>query len=138
MQAAVASDIAYRSIRTRGTIGGSLVHADPAADWPLALATLDVSSRLRALPTGALPPGTFMRAAFTVAADAPPRRHLGDWLREDLRLTGLHRGCEHGVCRACTVEIDGAAGARLHRLPGRLHGRPHPSAFTDPASRHAG
>ena len=36
----VASKIAYRAIRTRGTIGGSLVHADPAADWPAALMAL--------------------------------------------------------------------------------------------------
>ena len=37
----VAAQIAYRSVRNRGTIGGSLAHADPAADWPLALAALD-------------------------------------------------------------------------------------------------
>ena len=36
----VAGGIAYRAIRTRGTIGGSLAHADPAADWPCALAAL--------------------------------------------------------------------------------------------------
>src|SRR3954469_15959430 len=38
--AAVARTIAYRAIRTRGTVGGSLAHADPAADWPLALCAL--------------------------------------------------------------------------------------------------
>ncbi len=37
----VAGGIAYRSIRNRGTMGGSLVHADPAADWPAALLALD-------------------------------------------------------------------------------------------------
>ena len=37
----VAAGIAYRSVRNRGTIGGSLVHADPAADWPSALRALD-------------------------------------------------------------------------------------------------
>jgi carbon-monoxide dehydrogenase medium subunit len=37
----VAGGIAYRSIRNRGTIGGSLAHADPAADWPAALRALD-------------------------------------------------------------------------------------------------
>ena len=36
-----------------------------------------------------------------------PRRSLADFLREDLRLTGTHVGCEHGVCGACTVLIDG-------------------------------
>jgi carbon-monoxide dehydrogenase small subunit len=35
-----------------------------------------------------------------------PRRHLGDFLRQDLRLTGTHIGCEHGVCGACTVIVN--------------------------------
>jgi carbon-monoxide dehydrogenase small subunit len=37
----------------------------------------------------------------------PPRRLLSDVLRDDLHLTGTHVGCEHGVCGACTVLIDG-------------------------------
>ncbi len=36
-----------------------------------------------------------------------PRKLLSDVLREDLRLTGTHVGCEHGVCGACTVQVDG-------------------------------
>jgi len=36
-----------------------------------------------------------------------PRQHLIDFLREDLGLTGAHTGCEHGVCGACTVRVDG-------------------------------
>ncbi|GAB3491814.1 (2Fe-2S)-binding protein [Curvibacter fontanus] len=36
-----------------------------------------------------------------------PRKLLTDALREDLRLTGTHVGCEHGVCGACTVLVDG-------------------------------
>lgn len=39
---------------------------------------------------------------------AEPREQLADLLRRDLMLTGTHVGCEHGVCGACTVEIDGA------------------------------
>jgi len=35
-----------------------------------------------------------------------PRRHLGDFLRQDLHLTGTHIGCEHGVCGACTVIVN--------------------------------
>ncbi|NLJ52539.1 MAG: (2Fe-2S)-binding protein [Intrasporangiaceae bacterium] len=38
----------------------------------------------------------------------PARRLLSDFLRHDLRLTGTHVGCEHGVCGACTVLVDGA------------------------------
>jgi aerobic carbon-monoxide dehydrogenase small subunit len=38
---------------------------------------------------------------------AEPRRTLADFLREDLGLTGTHLGCEHGVCGACTVLVDG-------------------------------
>ncbi len=39
----------------------------------------------------------------------PTRRHLTDFLRLDLGLTGNHLGCEHGICGACTVRVDGAA-----------------------------
>ncbi|GAA4917390.1 carbon-monoxide dehydrogenase small subunit [Actinomycetospora succinea] len=39
--------------------------------------------------------------------DVEPRRTLSDALREDLGLTGTHVGCEHGVCGACTVIVDG-------------------------------
>ena len=42
-----------------------------------------------------------------VEADVSPRTHLADFLREQLLLTGTHIGCEHGICGACTVEIDG-------------------------------
>lgn len=38
-----------------------------------------------------------------------PRLLLSDFLRHDLELTGTHVGCEHGVCGACTVLVDGAA-----------------------------
>jgi aerobic-type carbon monoxide dehydrogenase small subunit (CoxS/CutS family) len=39
----------------------------------------------------------------------PPRKLLSDTLREDCGLTGTHVGCEHGVCGACTVLVDGVA-----------------------------
>jgi carbon-monoxide dehydrogenase small subunit len=43
-----------------------------------------------------------------LSATVEPRTHLADFLREQLRLTGTHLGCEHGVCGACTIEVDGA------------------------------
>jgi carbon-monoxide dehydrogenase small subunit len=43
-----------------------------------------------------------------IAADIEPRLHLADFLREHLHLTGTHLGCEHGVCGACTLLLDGA------------------------------
>ena len=43
-----------------------------------------------------------------VEAEVPVRRNLVDFLRGDLGLTGSHVGCEHGVCGACTVVVDGA------------------------------
>jgi carbon-monoxide dehydrogenase small subunit len=42
------------------------------------------------------------------AIEVEPRRSLADALRDDCRLTGTHLGCEHGVCGACTVLVDGA------------------------------
>ncbi|MFQ6394955.1 (2Fe-2S)-binding protein [Nocardia sp. KC 131] len=39
--------------------------------------------------------------------DVEPRRILADVLRDDCRLTGTHLGCEHGVCGACSVLVDG-------------------------------
>lgn len=51
--------------------------------------------------------------ALTVNGEAlsetvPPRLHLADFVRERLGLTGTHLGCEHGVCGACTLRLDGA------------------------------
>jgi aerobic-type carbon monoxide dehydrogenase small subunit (CoxS/CutS family) len=42
-------------------------------------------------------------------AEVEPRLLLSDFLRHELGLTGTHVGCEHGVCGACTVELDGVA-----------------------------
>lgn len=42
-----------------------------------------------------------------VARRVPARQHLVDFLREELGLTGSHLGCEHGVCGACTVRVNG-------------------------------
>lgn len=42
-----------------------------------------------------------------VTATVEPRTSLADFLREERRLTGTHLGCEHGVCGACTINMDG-------------------------------
>jgi carbon-monoxide dehydrogenase small subunit len=42
-----------------------------------------------------------------VADDVPPRLSLADFLRERRNLTGTHLGCEHGICGACTILVDG-------------------------------
>jgi carbon-monoxide dehydrogenase medium subunit len=66
----VARDIAYRAVRNRGTIGGSLAHADPAADWPVVLATLDADVELTG-PEGArsVPCDEFVLGPFTTARE---------------------------------------------------------------------
>src|SRR5688572_14923417 len=43
-----------------------------------------------------------------VSRRVEPRVHLVDFLREELGLTGSHIGCEHGVCGACTIRVNGA------------------------------
>ena len=88
---------------------------------------------------------------FTVNGDArairvEPRRSLADALREDCGLTGTHLGCEHGVCGACTILLDGnpvrsclifavqAEGAQLRTVEGLAEGdKLHPiqQAFWD-------
>jgi carbon-monoxide dehydrogenase small subunit len=55
-----------------------------------------------------------MHVSFTLNGreaklDVEPRRTLADALREECGLTGTHLGCEHGVCGACTVSLDGQA-----------------------------
>ena len=232
----VAGQIAYRAVRNRGTIGGSIAHADPAADWPTALRALGAEVAIDG-PDGAriVKLSEFQLAAFTVAlepadivtalhipklspgarwgyykicrkpgefadsigtvvhdpdrgytavvlgatdgapldvpalaeavragndvgiddakaalaatgrgvrrlrhpdprrraqprdrgsvrvmteisltingapvtASVEPRTSLADFVRDGQRLTGTHLGCEHGVCGACTLEIDG-------------------------------
>ena len=41
------------------------------------------------------------------SGQVPARLSLVDWLRDELRLTGTHIGCEHGICGACSVMLDG-------------------------------
>jgi carbon-monoxide dehydrogenase small subunit len=54
--------------------------------------------------------------------DVEPRLHLADCLREMLGKTGTHLGCEHGVCGACTVIVDGAAVCACLMLTAQVEG----------------
>ncbi|KMK66136.1 (2Fe-2S)-binding protein [Puniceibacterium sp. IMCC21224] len=57
-----------------------------------------------------------------VEARVPAGRHLIDFLRLDLGLTGAHASCEHGVCGACTVRVDGDAVRGCLTLAAQLDG----------------
>ncbi len=54
---------------------------------------------------------------------AAPRLLLSDFLRQELGATGTHVGCEHGVCGACTVQIDGVAARACLTLAVQVDGR---------------
>ncbi|MEQ8967589.1 MAG: (2Fe-2S)-binding protein [Azospirillaceae bacterium] len=68
------------------------------------------------------------RVAFTlngrpVSVEVEPRTHLADLLRDALGQTATHLGCEHGVCGACTILIDGEPARSCIALPVALQGR---------------
>ncbi len=50
------------------------------------------------------------------------RQHLADFLRQELELTGTHLGCEHGICGACTVLIDGRTARGCLTLAAQISG----------------
>ena len=58
-----------------------------------------------------------------VSSQVEARRSLADFLRLDLGLTGTHLGCEHGVCGACTVQVDGIAVRSCLMLAVQAHGK---------------
>ena len=69
-----------------------------------------------------------LRVALTLngrklSAEAEPRLLLSDFLRHGIGLTGTHVGCEHGVCGACTVLIDGVATRSCLTLAVQAEGR---------------
>jgi carbon-monoxide dehydrogenase small subunit len=65
---------------------------------------------------------TFAVNGRTVECAAPARRSLAEFLREDMGLTGTHVGCEHGVCGACTVLVDGRTARSCLLFAAQLHG----------------
>ena len=95
MLAQVAGRIAYRAVRNRGTVGGSLCHADPAADWMTALAALGADAvvsngaRHRTVPVARL-----MRGAFETAVNS------GEILQA-IRIPRPSPGARWGYCKVC-------------------------------------
>ena len=106
----VARDIAYRAVRNRGTIGGSLAHADPAADWISCLAAIGADVLIRG-STGqrAVAIDDFMTGVFEV--DLEPGEIL-----EAVRIPRLSAGARWGYCKITrkTGEMAQAIGAVLH------------------------
>lgn len=106
----VARGIAYRAVRNRGTIGGSLSHADPAADWASSLAAIGAEVMIRG-PAGQrnLALENFMTGVFEVALDP------GEIL-EAVRIPRLSRSARWGFCKICrkTGELAQAIAAVLH------------------------
>ena len=114
----VATGIAYRAVRNRGTIGGSIAHADPAADWISFLLCADARVRIRGTAgERGVPMQDFIRAAYTTAL-APDEivTHI-----EIPRATGRARFGFYKLCRK-TGELAEAIGAVLVD-PERRYGR---------------
>ncbi|HEX4928883.1 MAG TPA: FAD binding domain-containing protein [Burkholderiales bacterium] len=107
--AKVARVVAYRAVRNRGTVGGSLAHADPAADWPLVFAALDAVVRVTA-PSGTreIRAEAFMTAAFTTPL-------ADDEIVESVRVPKLGAGARWGYYKFCrkTGEFPEASAALL-------------------------
>ncbi len=57
-----------------------------------------------------------------ISRAVPVRQHLVDFLRIELELTGSHLGCEHGICGACSVRVDGAVVRGCLMLAVQAHG----------------
>jgi carbon-monoxide dehydrogenase medium subunit len=106
----VAANISYRAVRNRGTIGGSLAHADPAADWPTAL-TLLAATALIAGPGGRreVPVESFVTGIFTTALAA-------DELLVAIRIPKRSVRARYGYWKFCRKagEFAQAIGAALH------------------------
>jgi carbon-monoxide dehydrogenase medium subunit len=91
----VAAGIAYRAIRNRGTIGGSVAHADPAADWPLALAALGATINVRGVGgTRSIPVEQCVLGAFTTAL-------RDDEIIETIVVSKLSRAGRYGYYKFC-------------------------------------
>ena len=106
----IASGIAYRAVRNRGTIGGSLAHGDPSADWLTSLAAFDAEVLVRSkVGQRRIAVDSFLTGAFQVAIG------LGE-LVEAVRIPRVSKAARWGYYKACrkTGEFAQAIGAVLH------------------------
>lgn len=106
---AVAAGIAYRAVRNRGTIGGSLVHADPSADWISALAALGASAVIRgAQQELRVPIERFMTGVFETDL-------VGGEMVSGIQIPRLSSAARWGYYKICrkTGEFAHAIGAYL-------------------------
>jgi carbon-monoxide dehydrogenase medium subunit len=103
----VAGNIAYRAVRNRGTVGGSLSHADPSADWVSALSALDAKLTLRSLAG----PRTITMQDFIVGALESALR-AGE-IVETIHVPAMPASAHWGYVKACrkTGEFAHAIGA---------------------------
>jgi carbon-monoxide dehydrogenase medium subunit len=125
----VARGIAYRAVRNRGTVGGSLSHADPAADWVSTMATIGANIEIRSVrrSTRSVPAQDFLRGAFA------PQLEVDDLLCaiHIPRFSPDMRWGYYKVCRK-TGEFAKAIGATVidtrldicRVVAGALNGRP--------------
>ena len=74
------------------------------------------------LPSTAHHPIRFTLNGKSVEGEAEPRMLLTDFLRQSIGATGTHVGCEHSVCGACTIEIDGMLGRACLTLAVQIDG----------------
>jgi CO/xanthine dehydrogenase FAD-binding subunit len=129
-----ASEIGHLAIRNRGTIGGSVAHADPAAEWPLVAVALDARLLLRSaagertiaareffvgpLTTALGPTEMLTEVAFPVAPPASGFgfselcRRPGDFAIVAVACRVARDGS--GVCRSSTLAVGGAHGTPIH------------------------
>jgi aerobic carbon-monoxide dehydrogenase medium subunit len=91
----VASMIAYRAVRNRGTVGGSLSHADPSADWLSALAALGASVSLRSLA------GVRHLAVSEFATGALESATQPGEIVEAVRIPAMSRSARFGYVKSC-------------------------------------
>lgn len=93
--ARVAASIAYRAVRNRGTVGGSVAHADPAADWPAALAGLGAEVVVRG------PEGTRTVAVADFVVGVFETVLAEDEILEAIRIPKFTKGARFGFYKVC-------------------------------------